>query len=188
MSNPSKVVNALAPAASVYPPLTAYHMVLLESLDCYFAKLAEQPKGYSWFDIALAHVAFLEKGPALKATVEREGREWVNKRAMTWLTSVTPKDLRDLIQDIADHIERGMATAVAFDGEQKKTNADGRLSSVNQSQRSTGNTASMTPSLCHSIKHGSSSPPAPVEMEPSQPSVTKPQMTSNEPAAKDGVT
>lgn len=145
MSNPSKVVKALVGEATVYPPLTAYHMILLEYLDCSLAKLSENSKGYSWFDLALAHVAFSQKGPALKATIEREGREWLNKEAMKWSATVTPKELRDCLQDIADHIEQGMGTAVAFEGEQKKTNSDGLSASVSPSPQSTADTPSTQP-------------------------------------------
>ena len=145
MSNPSKVVRAIIPAATVYPPLTAYHMILLESLDCSLAKLSETSKGYSWFDLALAHVAFSQKGPALKATIEREGREWLNKEAMKWSATVTPKELRDTLSDIAGHIEQGMGTAVAFEGEQKKTNSGGLSASASQSPPSTQDTPSTQP-------------------------------------------
>lgn len=145
MSNPSKVVKALVGEATVYPPLTAYHMILLESLDCSLAKLSETSKGYSWFDLALAHVAFSQKGPALKATIEREGRDWLNKEAMKWAATVTPKELRDTLEDIAEHIEQGMGTAVAFEGEQKKTNSDGLSASVSQSLPNTPHTPLTTP-------------------------------------------
>jgi len=125
MATPSKVIAALVPKASIYPPLTAYHMVLLESLDCSLAKLSEPSGRYSWFDLALAHVAFSNEGRALKATIDRDGRDWLNKQAMEWSTTITPKKLRDLLADLAEHIEEGMGTAVAFEGEQKKTNAVG---------------------------------------------------------------
>lgn len=144
MSNPSKVVKALVGEATVYPPLTAYHMILLESLDCSLAKLSENSKGYSWFDLALAHVAFSQKGPALKATIERD-REWLNKEALKWAATVTPKELRDTLSDIAEHIEQGMGTAVAFEGEQKKTNSVGLSASVSQSPPSTADTPSTQP-------------------------------------------
>lgn len=112
-------------------------MILLESLDCSLAKLSETSKGYSWFDIALAHVAFTEKGPSLEAEIERSGREWLNKRAMKWAASVEPGKLRELLPIISDHIEKGMATIVAFEGEQKKTSAGGSSPSVNASSQNT---------------------------------------------------
>ena len=144
MSNPSKVVKALVGEATVYPPLTAYHMILLESLDCSLAKLSENSKGYSWFDLALAHVAFSQKGPALKATVERD-RDWLNKEALKWSATVTPKELRDTLSDIAEHIEQGMGTAVAFEGEQKKTNSGGLSAYVSPLPPNTADTPSTQP-------------------------------------------
>jgi len=144
MANPSKVIRAIIPAATVYPPLTAYHMILLESLDCSLAKLSETSKGYSWFDLALAHVAFSQKGVALKSTIERD-REWLNKEALKWATSVTPKELREMLTDIAEHIEQGMGTAVAFEGEQKKTNSAGLSASASPSPPNTADTPSTQP-------------------------------------------
>jgi len=90
-----------------------------------FVKLDGQDRdatSISWFDRCLMHVAFSETGKALKATIEREPkrRDWLNDRALEFASKVKPSELRELLPDLLEHIARGCASAVAFDGEQKK--------------------------------------------------------------------
>jgi len=186
MSTPSAVRNALAPTASVYPPLTAFHMIVLDALGCALAKIdGKETPAFTWFDIVLAHVAFSQPGKALMATVDREGREWLNKEALKVSVTLRPGELRDILPDIADHIQRGCAAAVAFDGEQKKTNADGFSPSVKHSSQNTDTPlTARSPNL--SPAPSASSPPAQSATEPSQQSDTSPLTTSSPQGETDG--
>lgn len=179
MSTPSAVRNALAPTASVYPPLTAFHMIVLDALGCAMAKIdGKETPAFTWFDIVLAHVAFSQPGKALMATVDREGREWLNKEALKVSVTLRPGELRDILPDIADHIQRGCAAAVAFDGEQKKTNVGGSSPYVSPSSPNT-DTPLTKPSQNHSPAHSSSLPPVPSATEPSPQSDINPLTTSS---------
>jgi hypothetical protein len=131
MTNPKKVVDSLVPEAGIYPPASAYHFIALEAIGC---KLIDVVSGkwderkFEWNDFALAHVCFNTKADVLYATLQREGREWLSKKAIEWSVKTSPSDYSKVVTDLEAHIMNSLKTIPAFDaadGVQKKTSADG---------------------------------------------------------------
>ncbi len=131
MTNPSKVVQNIVPEAGIYPPASAYHFIALEAIDC---KLIDVVSGkwderkFEWNDFALAHVCFSEKADVLYATLQREGRDWLAKKAVKWASETSPGEYAKIIRDLEKHIVDSLATVPSFDaadGVQKKTQSGG---------------------------------------------------------------
>lgn len=132
MNNPKKIVSAIVPDAGIYPPASAYHFIALESVGC---KLIDVVSGqwderkFEWNDFALAHVCFSEKADVLYATLQREGKDWLVKKAVKWSTEVAPKDYIKVMNDLEKHIVDSLSTIPSFEqpegAAEKKTQLGG---------------------------------------------------------------
>lgn len=131
MTNPKKVVQNLVPAAGIYPPASAYHFIALEAIGCKLIDVVSgkwEDRKFEWNDFALAHVCFSEKADVLYATLQRENREWLSRKAIEWSTKVSPASYAKIVTDLESHIIASLTTIPAFDaadGVQKKTQSGG---------------------------------------------------------------
>lgn len=127
METPSTVLNALVPDASFYPPASAYHVIVLESHGVPIIDYGDGNRQLNFLEVCMAHICFETKADVLFATVQREGKEWLQKKAVEWARSASLGDISAARVHLTEHIRNALSTVVEFksEGSQKKTDAGG---------------------------------------------------------------